>query len=430
MNLTLSGNAKPLLGNPQLPGDKSISHRALLLASLAEGPSRIRNFLHAGVTDVMVKSLSALGIETEYLNQDDLLVLGHVWQAPERTLDCGNSGTTMRFLLGALASSTFVSTLDGTDRLRQRPMARVVEPLTRMGANIRTPSAKHLAPLTIQGGPLHGIEYTLPVASAQVKTALLIAALNAEGPTILEEPGPSRDHTERMLISMGVSLQKNGNRIRLEPENTKLPPLSTTVPRDISAAAFLITAALIVPGSRLYLNQLGVNPTRTGLIDVIKRMGARIKTGPVTVINSEPVTDLEISFSELQATDIFGENVVRMIDEFPIFAIAATQAKGTTTVRDAGELRIKESDRITALVTELRKMGAAIEECSDGFVVDGPTRLKGAVVQSHGDHRLAMALSIAGLVAEGETVVEGADSIEQSFPSFPSVLAEMGVDIR
>jgi 3-phosphoshikimate 1-carboxyvinyltransferase len=430
MRLTISGTTKPLQGNPQLPGDKSISHRALLFASMAEGASRIRNFLHAGVTEVMINSLAALGIETEYLNKNDLLVLGRSWQAPGQPLDCGNSGTTMRLMLGALASRPFQSTLDGTERLRQRPMARVVEPLIQMGAQITSPSNTHLAPLTITGGPLHGIEYTLPVASAQVKTALLLAAMAAEGPTTLQEPGPSRDHTERMLISMGVSLQKQGNRILLEPEKNSLPALSTTIPGDISAAAFLITAALVVPGSKLILEQVGVNPTRTGLLDVLKRMGARIQSGPAALINGEPVSNLEIRSSRLKAADISGNDVVRMIDEFPIFAVAATQADGTTTIREAQELRVKESDRISALVRELRKMGADIEEHPDGFDVSGPTRLKGAVVQSHKDHRLAMALCVAGLIAEGETIVEGADSIEQSFPAFPAVLAEIGANLK
>jgi len=430
MNLTISGATKPLQGNPQLPGDKSISHRALLFASMAEGASRIRNFLHAGVTDVMINSLAALGIEAEYLNENDLLVLGRPWQAPRQTLDCGNSGTTMRFLLGALASRPFQCTLDGTERLRQRPMARVVEPLIQMGARITSPSTTHLAPLTIQGGHLHGIEYTLSVASAQVKTALLLAAMAAEGPTTLQEPGPSRDHTERMLISMGVSLQKQGNRILLEPEKNSLPALSTTIPGDFSAAAFLITAALVVPGSNLHLEQVGVNPTRTGLLDVLKRMGARIQSGKSSLINGEPVSNLEIRSSGLKATDISGDDVVCMIDEFPIFAVAATQAEGTTSIREAQELRVKESDRISALVRELRKMGAEIEEQPDGFDVSGPTRLKGTVVESHKDHRLAMALCVAGLIAEGETIIEGADSIEQSFPAFPTVLAEMGAEIR
>ncbi len=430
MKLTITGDSRPLHGRPHLPGDKSISHRALLLASMAHGPSRIRNFLKAGVTDVMRSSLEAVGIEAEYVGEDDLLVLGRPWHSPGRTLDCGNSGTTMRMLLGALAGQPFAATLDGTPRLRQRPMDRVVDPLLRMGADITSTGTDNLAPLTIEGGSLHGINYSMPVASAQVKTALLLAALQAEGPTILTEPGPSRDHTERMLMSLGVSLQINGDTITLEPDHTPLPALNAAIPSDISAAAFLITAALINPGSRILLQQVGVNPTRTGLLDVLLRMGAAIQTGPTGTTNGEPSADLIISASHLQGTTIRGDEVVRMIDEFPVFAVAATQAEGTTTVSQAGELRVKESDRIKALVTELRKMGAKIDELPDGFVVSGPTRLKGAVVQAHKDHRLAMALAVAGLAAEGETIIDGAEAIEQSFPAFTAILAELGAEIR
>lgn len=430
MKLTITGGSRPLHGRPHLPGDKSISHRALLLASMAHGPSRIRNFLKAGVTDVMRSSLEALGVEAEYVGENDLLVLGRPWQVPGRTLDCGNSGTTMRMLLGALAGQPFAATLDGTPRLRQRPMDRVVDPLLRMGANITSTGTGSLAPLTIEGSSLHGIDYSLPIASAQVKTALLLAALQAEGPTTLTEPGPSRDHTERMLMSLGASLQINGRTIRLDPDHNPLPALNATIPGDISAAAFLITAALIVPGSRILLEQVGINPTRTGLLDVLLRMGAAIRTGPTGTTNGEPSADLIISASHLQGTDIRGDEVVRMIDEFPVFAVAATQAEGTTTVRQAGELRVKESDRIKALVTELRKMGAEIDELPDGFVVSGPTRLKGAAVLAHKDHRLAMALAVAGLAAKGETVIDGAEAIEQSFSAFPAILAEMGAGIR
>lgn len=428
MNLTISGPAGPLQGQPILPGDKSISHRALLLASMAHGPSRIRCFLKAGVTDIMRSSLSKLGIETEFVGEDDLVVLGRSWQRPTGTLDCGNSGTTMRMLLGALASRPLTTTLDGTPRLRQRPMSRVVDPLRQMGASIAA-SEGGFAPLTVEGKKLHGIDYTLPVASAQVKTALLLAALNAEGPTTITEPGPSRDHTERMLISMGVSLQTSGRTIRLTPDSTRLPVLNTTIPGDISAAAFLIGAAILVPGSHLILEQVGVNPTRIGLLDALKRMGADIQAGKVALENGEPAADLEIRSGTLKGTEISGEEVVRMIDEFPLLAAVATQASGTTIVRDAAELRVKESDRISALVGELRKMGASIEEQPDGFIISGPSRLKGVPVESHGDHRLAMALAVAALTAEGETTIQGADSIEQSFPAFPSILAGMGVSI-
>jgi len=330
-------------------------------------------------------------------------------------------------LLGALAPQSIEATLDGTERLRRRPMKRVVEPLRRMGAEILGDGDQ--PPLTVRGRSLRGIEYDLPVASAQVKTAILIAALFAEGPTTITEPGPSRDHTERLLRCLGICVNDSNGHIKLAPEDRPLSAFTLTVPSDVSSAAFLITAATLVPGSRIGLEAVGVNPTRTGLLDTLQEMGADVRFENEHQVGGEPVADLEILASELRAVQVSGERVVRMIDEFPIFAVAATQARGESVVRDAGELRVKESDRISSLVNELRKMGASIEAQEDGFIIEGPTPLHGATVDAHHDHRLAMALTVAGLIADGITVVQGADSIAQSYPAFVSDLISCGVEL-
>lgn len=429
MELRILGPSPALKGAPCPPGDKSISHRALLLASLAHGPSRLLGFLRAGVTEAMLDCLRKLGADVEFISDDDLLVIGRPWASPEESLDCRNSGATMRMLLGALAGRPLRSTLDGSERLRQRPMGRVVEPLIAMGANIRAQGPGNQPPLVVQGGGLHGVEYQLPVASAQVKTAILFAALSAEGKTLLQEPGPSRDHTERILESQGIAIRFGDLQVELTPETRPLPAFTLRIPGDISSAAFLIVAGLTVPGSSLHIGSVGINPTRTGLLDTLLEMGADIQVGEQRQDGREPVAHLGVKPGGLQAVDIHGDRVVRMIDEFPIFAVVATQAAGESTVRQALELRHKESDRISALVGELRNMGAQIEELPDGFVVAGPTQLQGARLHSHGDHRLAMALAVAGLLAQGETVIEGAECIQESFPGFLKSLASLGAQI-
>ena len=429
MNLKISGRTNSLHGVVRLPGDKSLSHRALLLGGLARGATRLQGFLQAGVTKTMLDCLCALGVDAEFFGPDDLLIIGSRWRSPTKILDCHNSGSTMRMLLGALASQPISATLDGTPRLRKRPMDRVVEPLRRMGAEIVATSDDSQPPLTVCGQTLHGIEYNLPVASAQVKTAILLAALSADSPTTLREPTPSRDHTERLLQSIGVSVAVSNGKIRLTPGSMPLLGFKLTIPGDLSSAAFLLTAALLVPGSRVTINDVGVNPTRTGLLDALLAMGGQIQFVDQHQTGGEPIASLEVAASGLRALQISGGQVVRMIDEFPIFAVAATQAQGESVVRDAAELRMKESDRITALASELRKMGARIEEYPDGFVIEGPTRLYGAVVQSHNDHRLAMALAVAGLIAEGVTRIQGADCVEQSFPGFAQLMISLGAEL-
>jgi 3-phosphoshikimate 1-carboxyvinyltransferase len=346
---------------------------------------------------------------------------------PEDVLDCVRSGTTMRLLAGVLAGQPFASVLSGSEQLRRRPMARIVNPLREMGATIVGREGGRMAPLSIQGGGLRGIEYALPVASAQLKSALLLAGLSADSPTTLLEPGPARDHTERMLKAMGCRLVSDGNKIRLVP-GAPLRALDVTVPGDFSSAAFFMVAAAIVPGSKITMTGVGVNPTRTGLLDVLQAMGAHVRLTHERSVSGEPVADILVQSSELHGIDIGGDMVVRAIDEMPALAVAASQAHGVTVLREAAELRVKETDRIATTVGELKRLGAEIEDRPDGFVVRGPTPLRstgegaGLAVHSHGDHRLAMSLIVAGLVAAGETRVLGVECIGDSFPSFVTTL--------
>ncbi len=425
-----------LHGTTTVPGDKSISHRALLLGAIAQGVSTVRNWLPAADCQATLNAVRALGVVVEQPSPTELLVHGvglRGLSSSSTPIDCQGSGTTMRLLAGILAGQPFTSTLDGHAGLRRRPMERVAIPLREMGAQIET--RQGCPPLIITGGRLRGIDYHLPVASAQVKSAILLAGLYAEGQTIVRQPGPARDHTERMLKAQGVDLQVQDNIITLSPSPPRPArqppaPCCLTIPADFSSAAFPLVAALVVPNSSLVLEGIGINPTRAGLLDVLRRMGAEIVGLNASESGGEPVADLMLRSSRLRGVEVGGETVVRMIDEFPIFAVAATQAQGETLVRDARELRVKETDRIAAIVAELRALGASIEERDDGFVVHGPARLRGALVQSHGDHRLAMALIVAGLIADGETVVAGTDVIADSFPGFVELMQKLGAEIE
>ena len=379
--------------------------------------------------DTMIACLEALGIEIENLNDADLLVRGRPWRSPGGSLDCRNSGTTIRLLLGALAGSEVVATLTGAERLAQRPLARVLDPLRRMGGRIAGANGGDRPPLEIIGSRLHGIEFAMPVASAQVKTAILLAGLHAEGRTLIHEPAASRDHSERLLRQLGVSISMTGRSLTLEPLQVPLSPFELSIPGDISAAAFPLAAALLAPDSELTLRNVGLNPSRTGLLEALRAMGAQIETSPTSASEDEPAGDLTAEFSELQGIEIAGERVVAMIDEVPILVVVATQCLGETSVRNAGELRLKESDRLSAMTIELRKMGARIEEQPDGITVQGPTRLRGAHVSSHADHRVAMALAVAGTVASGETVLSGAEVIQESYPGFSDTLRALGVNL-
>jgi 3-phosphoshikimate 1-carboxyvinyltransferase len=424
----ISPTTKPLRGTIRVPADKSISHRAAILGALGNGDTRVENFLPSATTYATLNCLRALGAEIETIDATTLVVRGRGLRAlrePGDLLFCAGSGTTMRLLSGVCAGQNFLSILDGTPALKRRPMARVAEPLRAMGATILARDNGKLPPLAIRGGNLRGIDYTLPVASAQVKSAIVLAALFANSPTTVREPSLSRDHTERMLQACGVNceLQIANCEVRVHPAiNLAIPNSQFPIPSDFSSAAFFIIAGLLAPQSEICIQAVGVNPTRTGLLDALARMGARVKIENTRDESGEPIADLIVRALELRATEISGDEVPRMIDEFPILAIAATQARGEMVVRDAQELRVKESDRIGTLAQEIRKMGAQIEERADGFVIAGPTPLRGARVHAHNDHRLAMSLAVAALIARGETVIEGWECVADSFPNFENAL--------
>lgn len=421
-----------------VPGDKSISHRAIMLASLAEGTSNIRYWLAAGDTIATLESFNVLGVRTTVAKRSefawDLKIYGrglHGLSPPSQSLDCRNAGTSMRLSAGILSGQHFPSVLDGSEQLRQRPMNRIIEPLRQMGARIQGLDGK--APLSIQPSSLNGIEYELPVASAQVKSAVLLAGLYAKGDTTISQPGPARDHTERMLQAMGLSLIERGNLITIPEaisEQHQLRPLDMTVPGDLSSAAFLLVAAAAIPHSQIGIKDVGLNDTRAGLLDILAEMGARVTVENNRLTGGEPIADLTVQFDEMHGTEVAGTQVVRSIDEFPIWAVASTQAVGRSLLVDAAELRLKEVDRIGLLTNELRKMGADISERDDGMTIQGPTRLHGAVVDSHGDHRLGMALAVAGLTATGQTQVNDADCIADSFPGFIETLGNLGANIQ
>ena len=428
--LTIHPSA-PLRGCVRVPGDKSISHRALLLGSLAGGASRISGFLPSGDCLATLACLRALGVEVETHDNTTLTIHGRGLRGlrmPTAPLNCVRSGTTMRLLAGILAGQSFESILTGDEQLCRRPMRRIVEPLRRMGAEIEATGGH--APLAIRGRPLRGCDHTLVVASAQVKSALLLAGLYAGGPTTIRQPGPARDHTERLLAAMGAAIKVTGLTVTLDPSSS-LSPFSLRIPGDISSAAFPLAAAALVPDSEVTVEGMGVNPTRVGLLDVLRAMGAEITIDDEReqAQGNEPVAGVTVRASALRGVEVSGDTVVRMIDEFPVLAVAATQAHGTTVVRDAAELRVKETDRIAAVVAELRALGAHIEPLPDGFVVEGPTPLHGAVVDSHGDHRLAMALAVAGLIAEGEVVIERAECVDDSFPGFVGLMRSVGAAV-
>ena len=414
----------PLKGMINIPGDKSISHRAAMLASLADGESVIHGFLESEDCIATLKAFSQMGIDFHYEDKD-LHIHGKGISGlhePEQCLDMGNSGTGARLLLGILAGQPFSSFMIGDSSLRKRPMGRVTDPLAMMGAKFIGRENGTKLPLAIKGGRLRAIEYDTPVASAQVKSALLFAGLFADGVTIINEPGPSRDHTERMLQTFGYPVESEGRTVSVIGPVNDAEGRELTIPGDFSSAAFFIVAATILPDSDLMIQSVGINPTRTGLLDVLTEMGADITLNNQRMSGTEPVADIHVKYAELHGTMVSGEVVVRMIDEFPILAVAAARAKTPTIVREARELRVKESDRIAIIVRVLRRMGVEIEERSDGFQVLGNAKFKGASCASFGDHRIAMSLAIAGLLAEGETTVQGITSISTSFPDFFSIL--------
>jgi 3-phosphoshikimate 1-carboxyvinyltransferase len=410
----------PLKGELTLPGDKSITHRAIILASLADGVSEIVGALHSDDCRHTAIACGMLGATIDVFGNDRLQIrgcgLGGV-KEPVEVLDVGNSGTTMRLLAGVLAAQPFFSVLTGDQYLRARPMARVAVPLRSMGATILGREGGNLPPLAIMGTHLKAIEYVSPIASAQVKSAILLAGLLTAGETTVTEPSLSRDHTERMLEAVGIPIHRHGLSLRVNGIQ-KIPAFQVAIPGDFSAAAFFLVAALVIPGSELTLRNVGMNPTRTGLLDALRSMGAAIEISSTRTVCGEPVADLSVKSQVLHGTEVGGTLIPRMIDEIPIFAVAAALAQGTTIIRDATELRVKEVDRLAALTQELRRFGVQIEQHPDGLVLQGRSSLSGTHCDSWGDHRMAMALTVAGLTAHGSSSISDPSCVSSSFPDF------------
>ena len=417
-----------LKGEIAVPGDKSISHRALILNAMASGTARVTGLSNGEDVMSTMACLRGLGVEiTEGAHPGEYHVTGRgpVLQEPGDILDAGNSGTSMRLLSGLLATQPFMSVLTGDASLRTRPMRRIVDPLQRMGAQVLARQDGNLAPLVINGGSLSGIEYDLPVASAQVKSCIMLAGLAAEGDTLIHQPALSRDHTERMVSAMGVRVEEEGLDLFLQPG--ALRALDISVPGDISSAAFWIVAGLCHADSSVIVRSVGLNPSRTGILDALQAMGAGNSLQLINerIEGGEPVADVQVTPGQLRGTEIAGEMIPRLLDEVPILAVAACFAEGETVIRDAAELRVKESDRIATTVEELSRLGADIEAREDGMAIRGTGRLVGAACQSHGDHRLAMALAVCGLLAEGDITVQGASDASISYPPFWDDLATL-----
>ena len=410
----------------EVPGDKSISHRAVFIASLANGPCVIRGFLPSEDCLATVGAMRALGVRIDHPEPTTLIVHGRRRQlsAPQEDIYCGNSGTTMRLLSGILAAQPFTSRLTGDPSLSRRPMKRIIEPLTEMGAKFKTEGPKGTPPLVIHGAKPQPIQYFMPVASAQVKSAILLAALFAKGKTSITEPSPSRDHTERMLSYFLVRPLRDDLTVSIMGEQSP-ESRDFTVPGDISSAAFWLVAAAAQPRSHLLVKEVGLNVTRTGVLAVLLRMGAHVQEILKKVEEAEPSGSIEIQGARLKGTVIQGKEIPNVIDEIPILAVAGALAMGTTVIADAKELRVKETDRLAAIATNLKAMGVEVTEQEDGLEIIGGTPLRGARLQSFGDHRIAMAFAIAGLFAEGETVIEDVECVGTSYPDFYKTLEQV-----
>jgi 3-phosphoshikimate 1-carboxyvinyltransferase len=416
--------AGTLVGHIAVPGDKSISHRAVLIGALCEGETQVHGFGRAADTESTIAAVRALGVRIDEVSDDELVVHGaglRGLEPPDEPVDCGNAGTLMRLLAGMLAGQRGRFELTGDDSLRSRPMERIAEPLRRMGAQISTTDGH--APLLIEGTDApKGIDYALPVASAQVKSAVLLAALNAEGTTTVAEPEPTRDHTELMLAAAGARVRRRPSSVSIEPAG-RLQLGEVTLPGDFSAAAPFLVAATLLAGSELTVHDVGLNPRRTGLLDVLGRMGARITVFNRRKAGGEWVGDIEVHSSELTATDVGAEEVPRLVDELPLFALAAAGARGDSHLTGASELRVKESDRIETVTNGLRALGVRIRAREDGFDVRGvPARPTGGRMSSDGDHRIAVVAAVAGLVSREGVEVRDADAVAISFPGFFDLL--------
>lgn len=419
--------AKRLRGEILTPGDKSVSIRALLMGALARGTTSITGLGTGEDVQSAALCLKGLGILFNWKSPADVDVTGKGlfnFTPPQQELDARNSGTSFRLLSGILAGQNFTSIITGDESLCSRPMRRIVEPLRKMGSQITGPQDGGFPPLTIHGNPLKGITYVSPVASAQVKSSILLAGLHAEGKTMVTEPAISRDHTERMLRYFGVPVTQEGTSVTITGKhNFDAQPIH--VPGDISSAAFFIIAALLVPDSKVTIRNIGINESRTGIIDVVNQMGGNIELTNQRFLNEEPVADLTITTAELHGVTLEGEIIPRIIDEMPILSVAATQAKGETIIRNAEELRVKESDRIKSIVENLRAMGAEVYEKNDGMIIPGPQKLTGADINGYNDHRIIMAFTIAGLIAEGTTVIDNEEWADISFPGFFNLLEKL-----
>lgn len=407
-----------LHGELTIPGDKSISHRAVMFGALAQGTTRITHFLEGADCLSTISCFQAMGIQIQK-NKDEVLVHGqglHGLKAPKDILDVGNSGTTTRLISGILAGQDFTSQLTGDASICQRPMGRIITPLSMMGAQITSQNNNGCAPLTIQGGHLHGIHYQSPVASAQVKSCVLLAGMYADGPTSVTEPVLSRNHTELMLNYFGAQVTSEGTTASILPQ-PDLKARDITVPGDISSAAYFIAAGLLVPGSEILLRNVGINPTRDGLLRVCQTMG-----GDITLLNvrndGEPTADLLIKSSSLHGTDIHGEIIPTLIDEIPMIAVMAAFAEGTTVIRDAAELKVKESDRIQVMTDNLTRMGADVEALPDGMIIHGGKPLHGATIDSYKDHRIAMSFAVAGGICDGPLTITDGECVNISYPEF------------
>lgn len=415
--LTCHPSTGGLHGAVTVPGDKSISHRAVMFGALASGDTHITGFLMGEDCLSTISCFRQMGVKID-VSDDEVVVHGagmHGLQEPSELLYTGNSGTTTRLLCGILAGQPFRSVLSGDASIQKRPMGRIIKPLREMGANIDGKDG-NLCPLTVSGSELHGITYTLPVASAQLKSAILLAGLFAEGETTVIEPAPSRDHTERMLRGLGVDVRTDGNVITLTPPE-QLTAVDVAVPGDISSAAYFLVAGCIVPNSEITIRNVGINPTRTGILDVLRDMGADIELVNCTD-DVEPVCDIIVRSSRLHGTRIGGDIIPRLIDELPVIAVAAAFAEGETVICDAQELKVKESNRIAAMVSELSKTGCDITETEDGMVIRGGKPLHGAQFACYADHRVAMSMAVCALACKGDSVLEDPDCVAISYPTF------------
>ena len=417
--------ARRVSGKIRLQGDKSISHRALMIGAIAEGTTEIANLNSGKDVQSTISCLLRLGVKIENEN-DRTIVHGRGLSGlakPNGTLDVGNSGTTIRLLSGILAGQEFSTNITGDDSIQKRPMARIAQPLRKMGAQIDA-VADDFAPLSIKGGKLTPIDYTLPVASAQVKSCLLLAGLYSEGVTKILEPAESRDHTERMLSFFEGRVEKNGSGISVKGP-ARLKGQNISVPGDLSSAAFFIAAAVLVKNSEIVLESIGINPTRTAFLDLLINMGANIEMSNSKEVNNEPVADIQVKSSALKGVTISGETIPALIDEIPILAILATQADGITKISDAQELRHKESDRLRTVALNLKKMCAHVEENIDGLTIKGPVQLKASELDSFHDHRIAMSFAVAGLIAPSKSVINNAECVDVSCPGFYQELARL-----